>query len=60
MKLKNNDPTDKYGIVRVTDYFPFRKHVVLVFELLGVNLYKCMKNENFQKFSKSALSNLTA
>lgn len=42
-KLKNNDPTDKYGVVRVLDSFPFRKHFVLVFELLGTNLYKYLK-----------------
>lgn len=33
--LKEKDPTDKHGIVRIMDSFHFRKHVVLVFELLG-------------------------
>lgn len=38
--IKENDPTDSSGIVRVLDCFPFRKHMVLVFELLGENLFK--------------------
>ena len=41
--LKLKDPTDKQGIVRIMDCFSFRKHVVLVFEMLGMNLYKYMK-----------------
>ncbi len=28
--LKQKDPTDKYGVVRILDKFPFRKHVILV------------------------------
>jgi len=50
--LKQKDPTDKYGVVRIIDSFPFRKHVVLVFELLGVNLYKHMKSEAFTAFTR--------
>lgn len=49
--LKDKDPTDKYGIVRILECFHFRKHVVLVFELLGTNLYKHMKNHDYQRFS---------
>jgi hypothetical protein len=42
-KLKAKDPTDKYGVVRVIEYFPFRKHMVIVTELLGMNIYKFMR-----------------
>ena len=28
--LKKKDPTDKYGVVRVIESFPFRKHIVIV------------------------------
>lgn len=45
--LKAKDPSDKYGIVKILDYFPFRKHMVLVFELLGLNLYRHMKSPTF-------------
>ena len=33
--IKQHDQGDQAGIVRVTDSFPFRKHMVLVFEFLG-------------------------
>jgi len=54
--LKQHDPTDKHGIVRIIESFPFRKHVVLVFELLGTNLYKHMKS--CAKFSQTQLRSL--
>ena len=38
--IKQQDPTDSSGIVRVIECFPFRKHQVIVFELLGANLYR--------------------
>ena len=33
--LNKEDPSDQLGIVRLRESFPFRKHMVLVFELLG-------------------------
>lgn len=51
-QLKDKDPTDRHGVVRVLDCFHFRKHVVLVFEMLGLNLYKHMKKEDFKPFSR--------
>jgi serine/threonine protein kinase len=57
--LKAADPTDVYGVVRIIDSFPFRKHVVLVFELLGVNLYKHMKSEDFVAFTRDQLRSLS-
>jgi len=38
--LMQKDPQDKQGIVQLKDHFVFRGHMVLVFELLGLNLYK--------------------
>ena len=38
--LKKKDSTDRYGVVRILDSFPFRKHMVIVCELLGANLYR--------------------
>lgn len=46
--LNTRDPHDQKGVVRVLDSFSFRKHVVLVFELLGVNLYKHL-HKNLEK-----------
>ncbi len=42
--IKQMDQNDSSGIVRVSDCFPFRKHMVLVFEFLGKNLYKHMRS----------------
>lgn len=56
--LKEEDPTDKYGVVRVIESFPFRKHMVLVFELLGTNLFKYMRREEFNGFEKSFLKTI--
>jgi len=50
--LKKNDPSDGCGIVRVLGCFPFRKHMVLVTELLGINLYKYMRLDSFKPFNK--------
>lgn len=41
-KILGNDP-DKFGIVKMLDYFPFRHHFVIVFECLDMNLYKYIK-----------------
>lgn len=35
LQLNEKDPANSKGVVRVLDCFPFRKHMVLVFELLG-------------------------
>lgn len=48
--IKQKDPTDSSGVVRVMDCFPFRKHMVLVFEFLGVNLYRHIRDPTFQGF----------
>jgi serine/threonine protein kinase len=47
--LKKNDPHHNYNIVSLFDSFPFRKHMVLVFEILGDNLYKHIVNRNYKK-----------
>ena len=37
------------------DHFVFRKHLILTFELLSVNLYDFSKMNNFQGFSLSLI-----
>ena len=37
-KILGKDP-DKYCIVKMLDHFYFRRHYVIVFELLDMNLY---------------------
>ena len=49
--LKEHDPHDIYNIVRLKDYYIFRKHLVLSFEILSLNLYEFIRNNNFQGVS---------
>jgi dual specificity protein kinase YAK1 len=35
-------------VVKMIDYFVFRKHLCIVFELLSVNLYEVIKHNNFR------------
>ena len=53
--LNINDKEDKKNIVRRLDHFVFRKHLILTFELLSVNLYDFIKMNNFQGFSLSLI-----
>ena len=57
-QLKAKDPTDKYGVVRIIDSFQFRKHMVLVFELLDMNLYRYMRSDSFKGLKKDFLRNI--
>ena len=45
--IKEKDPDNNTNIVKIKDFVIFRKHVCLVFELLSINLYDLMKNNDF-------------
>lgn len=49
--LKEDDPDDKKNIVRITGSFVFRKHLVLCFEVMSINLYDFIKQNNFSGVS---------
>ena len=49
--LKEHDPEDAHNIIRMKDYVVFRKHLCISFELLSINLYEFIKNNNFQGVS---------
>jgi len=53
--LNKHDPEDKKNIVKRLDHFVFRKHLILTFELLSVNLYDFIKMNNFLGFSLSLI-----
>lgn len=50
-QLCNNDPDDKKNIIRIKEKFVFRKHLILTFEMLSMNLYEFIKSNNFQGVS---------
>jgi dual specificity tyrosine-phosphorylation-regulated kinase 2/3/4 len=45
--LNQDDPEDKKNIVRKMEHFVFRKHLMVTFEMLSVNLYEFIKMNNF-------------
>lgn len=49
--LNEQDPEDKKNIIRRLDQFVFRKHLIITFEMLSVNLYEFIKMNNFNGFS---------
>ena len=49
--LNADDPEDKKNVVRTYVHFVFRRHLMITFEMLSVNLYEFIKMNNFQGFS---------
>ncbi|XP_047316004.1 probable serine/threonine-protein kinase clkA [Impatiens glandulifera] len=46
--INKGDPSDKYHVLRLYDYFYYREHLLIVCELLKANLYE------FQKFNRES------
>lgn len=53
------DPDDEKRIVRMLDFFVYRKHLCIAFELLSVNLYDVLKQNSFRGVSISLIRVLT-
>ena len=53
-RILGKDP-DKYGIVKMFDSFYFRRHFIIAFELLDINLYKYIKQPGFRGMNKDLL-----
>lgn len=49
--LKDRDRDDDNNIIRIIDYEIFRRHLLISFELLSMNLYEFIKSNNFQGVS---------
>ncbi|EFJ45990.1 hypothetical protein VOLCADRAFT_30949, partial [Volvox carteri f. nagariensis] len=47
------DPADQHHVVRMVDFFLFRKHLCLVFEKLDVNLFELLRRNGFRGLSLS-------
>ncbi|XP_045410508.1 dual specificity tyrosine-phosphorylation-regulated kinase 4 isoform X2 [Lemur catta] len=57
--LRRKDKDNAYNVVHMKDFFYFRNHLCITFELLGINLYELMKNNSFQGFSLSIVRRFT-
>ena len=49
--IREHDPHNDKGTVRTLNHFYFRSHLCIVFELLSINLYEFIKNNNFKGVS---------
>ena len=57
--LKDHDKDDKSHVIHLKDYFTFREHLCITFELLSVNLYDFIKNNSFNGLSLSLIKRFT-
>ncbi|XP_059582193.1 dual specificity tyrosine-phosphorylation-regulated kinase 4 [Alligator mississippiensis] len=57
--LLKKDKDNTHNIVHMKEYFYFRNHFCISFELLGINLYELIKKNNFQGFSLSLIRRFT-
>ncbi|KAF7727924.1 dual specificity protein kinase yak1 [Apophysomyces ossiformis] len=60
MLNQRHDPEDKHHILRLKDTFIHRKHLCLVFELMSVNLYELIKQNQFRGLSTNLVRVFTA
>ena len=51
MLNKQYDRSDKHHIARMKDTFVFRNHLCIIFEMLSVNLYELIKQNQFRGLS---------
>jgi len=49
--IKENDPENKSRIIKMFDHFIFRNHIMITFELLSINLFDFLRNNNFKGIS---------
>eukprot|EP00929_Paragymnodinium_shiwhaense_P006752 TRINITY_DN110711_c0_g1_i1.p1 TRINITY_DN110711_c0_g1~~TRINITY_DN110711_c0_g1_i1.p1 ORF type:complete len:813 (+),score=189.41 TRINITY_DN110711_c0_g1_i1:91-2529(+) len=49
--IREHDVESTSNVVHLSDYFYFRNHLCITFELLSINLYEFIKNNNFQGVS---------
>jgi len=59
-RIRQKDPLQKFQIVRMLDSFSFRRHMVIVFEFLGENLYSYIKSDSFKGIGKEKLRDLAS
>lgn len=55
--LRENDPDNCKNIVRMKNYFSFRNHVCISFELISLNLYDFLRLNNFVGISENLIKN---
>ncbi|XP_052868612.1 dual specificity tyrosine-phosphorylation-regulated kinase 2 isoform X2 [Anopheles cruzii] len=55
-ELRKKDAADGgHNVIHMLDYFYFRNHLCITFELMSLNLYELIKKNNYQGFSLSLI-----
>ncbi|XP_060528283.1 dual specificity tyrosine-phosphorylation-regulated kinase 4-like [Cylas formicarius] len=49
--LRKRDKESNHNVIHMLEYFYFRNHLCISFELLSLNLYELIKKNNYQGFS---------
>ncbi|XP_053205574.1 dual specificity tyrosine-phosphorylation-regulated kinase 4-like [Panonychus citri] len=57
--LAKKDKDAMHNVIHMYDYFYFRNHLCITFELLGINLYELIKRHNYQGFSVNLIRKFT-
>ncbi|XP_067090726.1 dual specificity tyrosine-phosphorylation-regulated kinase 4 [Osmerus mordax] len=57
--IRRKDRDNCHNVIHMKEYFYFRNHLCISFELLGVNLYELIKKNNFQGFSLALIRRFT-
>lgn len=55
MLLKENDLENKEHVVKIKDYFVFRNHLCMTFDLYSVNLYEFIKMYDYSGFQEGLI-----
>jgi dual specificity tyrosine-phosphorylation-regulated kinase 2/3/4 len=57
--LKDHDTDDKNHVIHYKQYFCFREHLCITFELLSINLYEFIKSNSFNGLSLPLIKRFT-
>ncbi|XP_017785294.1 PREDICTED: dual specificity tyrosine-phosphorylation-regulated kinase 4 isoform X2 [Nicrophorus vespilloides] len=49
--LRKKDADGSHNVIHMLEYFYFRNHLCISFELMSINLYELIKKNNYQGFS---------
>ena len=54
--VREKDTSDQWPVVKMKNYFLFRRHVCITFDLWGINLYEFLRGNKFQGISLPLIS----
>ncbi|XP_051176712.1 dual specificity tyrosine-phosphorylation-regulated kinase 2-like isoform X2 [Leptopilina boulardi] len=55
LRKKDAESNSQHNVIHMLEYFYFRNHLCISFELMSLNLYELIKKNNYQGFSLSLI-----